>query len=162
MQVHLVPRSDVLRYCDTQNEAFRHAVRDLGTISVCEDQLGEEAWYLAQQTEEAIMCISMCIIVTDVYAVTWRISCDWSQLIGRSQICLLLSGMAWRTLLMCWVCLRSYDSGWMSLYFLLLTKLCRLDLENLSWWLFAPVRSRQWLMLTMIDQSLFKFLDSEC
>jgi hypothetical protein len=43
MQVHLVPRSDVLRYCDTQNEAFRHAVRDLGTISVCEDQLGEEA-----------------------------------------------------------------------------------------------------------------------
>jgi len=162
MQVHLFPRSDVPRCRDTQNEAFRHVLKDLGTISVCEDWSGEEAWYLAQQIEEAIVCISMCIIVTDIYAVTWRISCNWSWSIGRRQICLLLSGINMEKA-SCVLSVSRILRFWVDgLVFSPLDLVCRLDLGNLSWRLCKPVQPRQRLVLTMVGQSLFKFLDSEC
>jgi hypothetical protein len=143
MQVHLFPRSDVPRCCDTQNKAFCRALKDLGTISVCKDWSREEAWYLAQQIEEAIVCISMCIIVTDIYAVMWRISCNWSWLIGRRQTCLLLSGMDMEKA-SCVLSMSRILRFWMDgLAFSCLNLVYRLDLENLSWQLYMPVQPRQ-------------------
>jgi hypothetical protein len=43
---------------------------DLPTSLGYEDQWGKEAWYLAHQIEEAVMCTLVCVIVTNVYVVT--------------------------------------------------------------------------------------------
>jgi hypothetical protein len=45
-------------------------MRDFSKGLGCKNQREEDIRYLAHQIEEAIMCISMCIIVTSIYVVT--------------------------------------------------------------------------------------------
>jgi hypothetical protein len=63
---HLVSQSDELKCRDASNVVIFHAIQVLSKSLGCEDQWGEEVRYLARQIKEALMYISVCIIVTEV------------------------------------------------------------------------------------------------
>lgn len=161
MQTHLVPQSNELRCCDAYIEVILHDMRDLSKSLGCENQRGEEAWYLAHQIEEAMMYISVCIIVTDIYVVTWRISGDRFHLVGRSQVFFGLFWLKWGLALVCWAHLRTDDLGWMSLLRVFSIKPWKIDSVGLfSCWTYLCV-VWQWRMHTCGRSKLNEAVESD-
>ena len=125
-----------------------HAMRDLWRSPGFENQRGEEAWYLAQQIEEAMVHISVCITVTFclrsyVEDIRRPISLGWKK-----------SGLLWLVLIRMMVgsyMLSAFESRWFGLDVFVdsfLSKPCKIDPVGLfSCWTYLCI-VWQWQMHT--------------